>query len=91
MLTVFGETTVVRVGIAETTISGVITRAFEDKTHGDMLVDMPLPFIDYDSAAFAATGAREGDSVFFDGLEYTIKAIRPDDGGMTRVEVSFFA
>lgn len=91
MLTVFGEETTVRVGVTETAVSGVITRDFADKAHGDMPVDVLLPFIEYDSGTFAATGAREGDSIFFDGLEYTIKKIRPDDGGMTRVEVSFYA
>lgn len=88
----FGEAVTVRTAAGDTPLRAVITRPTKKTDLGGYDIRNATPSAQFDTTAFAATGAGPDDRVIDRfGIHYTITDQPvPDAGGMTQVRLQAF-
>lgn len=87
----FAEQVVVAVGAVNTTLTGIFIAPHVGDALGGAPVNLPSPQILFQTSAWVATTAKNGDTVTRAGTVYTVVDVQAHDDGLTTVTLRKYA
>lgn len=91
LLAVYGESVQVTVGGVPTSLTGAFLAPYVGNDLRGVPINRPDPQILFHTSAWAATNAKNGDTVTRAGTTYTVVDAQPTDDGLTTVVLRKYA